>query len=352
MTALAAQRSTKKQVGDPIPTRIGRGAAVDILYKGGMAAVNAAGYLAPAGLANTDKVCGRFVDTYDNSGGSAGDINAEVEQGVFRWVNGDSITAANIGSPCYAGDDQTVYKSDAAGRPFAGIIVDVDSDGVWVLQGLFLAAAASGAPDAEAASASARYVMTTNVADLGAFTVAQDGVTGVEGDFVLLANQTTASQNGVYVIGTVAAGVAPLTRASWMPAGTVLRSGHTVRVESGTLFASTNWFINTAGAITVGTTAHTWYPEAVSTTAVLVAGTVTVSSIPVLSATRTGIVLSRHTANTSTATTGGYHATVAGANGVTAGTVGTAAIVIEATVAAGTINNADVSTLHVTVINR
>lgn len=531
MTILSASRSTPKQVGDPIPARVGRGMAVDIGYKGGMAAVNAAGFLAPAGLAASDIVCGRFLATYDNSAGAAGDISGEVEQGVFRWANGDSIVAADVGSPCYASDDQTVTLSDSAGtRPFAGIIVDVDTSGVWVLQGIFLAASASGtaaqsadiprvyaargastadvanlaaftvandgitlvagdvvllkdqntasqnglytvgvvgggtapltrptffndaaevAPGslvhvsegtanadswlylatneaivvgttalsftalpggfglaaaladvtkaAESAgtsllaaridhkhdistaapgatgeanaegsatslarsdhvhaehSKSVRYVMTTNVAALATFTVLQDGVTGVEGDLVLLANQTTGAESGVYVLGAVAGGNAPLTRAAWMPAAAVLRSGYTVHVESGTLNAASNWFISTAGAITIGTTAHAWYPESITQSVVLVAGTATLTNVPVLSITKTGWAITRRIANTSNLTVGGYCVSVAGANGVTAGTVGTASVVIEATVGAGTINNADISTLQVSIVNR
>lgn len=153
MAALTAKRDTRKQVGDPIPPRVGLGMAADVGYKGGMAAVNASGYLQAAGQAVAENVIGRFVDTYDNSGGSPGDINGEVEQGVFRWANGDSIAIANIGDPCYASDDQTVAKSDAAGsRPFAGIIVDVDSQGVWVLQGLFVTEGGGAAAQGTAAS--------------------------------------------------------------------------------------------------------------------------------------------------------------------------------------------------------
>jgi hypothetical protein len=138
MTALSAIRDTEKLVGDPIPARVGRGAATDVLYKGGMAAINAAGYLAPAGLAVTDVVVGRFVDTYSN-GGSPGAITAEAEQGVFRWANGDAIAITDLGKPCYALDDATVTKGDGgSSRPFAGIIADVDSEGVWVMQGLYL----------------------------------------------------------------------------------------------------------------------------------------------------------------------------------------------------------------------
>lgn len=260
--ALSAQRNTRKQVGDPIPARVGRGAAVDILYKGGMAAVNAAGYLAPAGLASTDKVCGRFVDTYDNSGGSAGDITAEVEQGVFRWANGDSIVASDIGKACYASDDLTVNKGDGAGtRPFAGIIVDVDSDGVWVLQGLFLAASASGAA-AQSADIprlyAARGASTANVANLAAFTVANDGITLAAGDIVLLKNQSAGAENGLYVVGTVGGGTAPLTRATFFDDGTEVAPGAIVHVSEGTANADRYYFLATNEAITVGTTALTF----------------------------------------------------------------------------------------------
>lgn len=197
-----------------------------------------------------------------------------------------------------------------------------------------------------------RYVMTTNVANLAAFTVVQDGVTGIETDLVLLANQTGGDESGVYVIGAVAGGTAPLTRVAWLPATAVVRGGYTVHVEEGTLFADTNWFIAEAGAITIGTTAHHWYPESITQSVILVAGTVTVANVPVLSATKSAVVLTRQAANTCAATDGGYHATTGGATGITPGVVGTAAVIIEACVLAGTINNADISTLHATIINR
>jgi len=260
--ALSAARNTKKQVGDPIPARVGRGAAVDILYKGGMAAINAAGYLAPAGLAVTDTICGRFVDTYDNSGGSAGDITAEVEQGVFRWTNGDSIVATDIGAPCYASDDQTITKADGNGtRPFAGVIVDVDSVGVWVIQGLFLAASAAGA-QAQSASVprlyAARGASTANVANLAAFTVANDGITLAAGEIVLLKDQSAPAENGLYVVGTVGAGTAPLTRATFFDDGTEVAPGAVVHVSEGTANADRFYFLATNVAITVGTTSLTF----------------------------------------------------------------------------------------------
>lgn len=173
MTALAAARNTRALVGSPIPVEVERGAAVDVCYEGGMAAINDAGFLAPAGLAVSDRVIGRFKATVDNSGGSAGDVNAAVEQGAFRWANGDTITASSVGDPCYAGDDQTVYKSDGAGtRPFAGVIVDVDSVGVWVLQGLFVTAGGGSAGGSAASGDIALSIYeareVTSAGDVGA----------------------------------------------------------------------------------------------------------------------------------------------------------------------------------------
>ncbi|GAF89819.1 unnamed protein product, partial [marine sediment metagenome] len=163
-----------------------------------------------------------------------------------------------------------------------------------------------------------RFVMTTNVAALATFVVTQDGVVGVEGDLVLLAQQTVAAESGVYVLGAVV-GTAPLTRVAWLPDDAIVQGGYTVHVSEGTLFANTNWFIADAGAITINTVGHDWYPECVTQTVVLVAGTVTVATVPVLDLVRTGIVLTRQIANTSAATDGGYHATNGGATGLTAG---------------------------------
>jgi len=194
-------------------------------------------------------------------------------------------------------------------------------------------------------------VMTTDVPALATFVITQDGVVGAEGDLVLLANQTAADENGVYELGFVA-GTAPLTRVDWMPADAILRPGYTVYVEEGTLFEATAWFIYVTDEVVIGTDAHVWYPEAVTQSVALVAGTFTLANVPVLSATRTGIVLTRRIFNTGVATDGGYFATTGGGNGVTAGPVGTCAVIVEACVLAGTLNNADVSTLNATIINR
>jgi hypothetical protein len=190
-----------------------------------------------------------------------------------------------------------------------------------------------------------RGVCLANVANLAAFTVSQNGITYAAGDVVLLTNQTTAAQNGPYVVGTVS-GTAPLTRPTWwsaakvIPVGTVFEAG-----PEGTLLAGSSWKCTCAKGAVVGTDDPALYPRLVGGTVTLVAGTVALGAsqgLFLLSTTKSPITLTRNTADTSTGTTGGYAAPVAGR---TAGKIGTAAITIVAQAAAGTTNTADVSTL-------
>lgn len=101
----------------------------------------------------------------------------------------------------------------------------------------------------------ARGASTGNVASLAAFTVANDGITLVAGDRVLLKDQTTHSQNGIYVVGTVGGGTAPLTRAADLDANSEAQPGLLVAVSEGTAGADTLWMMTTNGAPVVGTDA-------------------------------------------------------------------------------------------------
>lgn len=81
-----------------------------------------------------------------------------------------------------------------------------------------------------------------------------DGVTLATGDRILLKNQTTQSENGIF---TVNATGAP-TRATDADTAGDLSGGSFVFVEEGTTQAETGWIITTNGSITPGTTAHAW----------------------------------------------------------------------------------------------
>lgn len=138
MTALAAARNTKERTGDVLDFPV---KASTKCYQGGLAVLNA-GYAAPGTAATGLKAVGRFEAEADNSSGAAGAISARIKQGTFKFTNsaaGDAIAQDDVGADCYIVDDQTVAKTDGTGtRSRAGIIVAVDSDGVWVQIGLGL----------------------------------------------------------------------------------------------------------------------------------------------------------------------------------------------------------------------
>lgn len=107
-----------------------------------------------------------------------------------------------------------------------------------------------------------RGIVDANVANLASFTVAgNDGLTYVQGERLLLVSQTTAAQNGVYVVGVVAAGTAPLTRAPDMPAGATIYGGTIVEASEGTRWFSSSWKATATGAIVIGTNDPVFYPR-------------------------------------------------------------------------------------------
>lgn len=99
---------------------------------------------------------------------------------------------------------------------------------------------------------SVRLATTTNGNLATAFANGQtvDGIVLVTGDRILIKNQTTASENGIYV---VAVSGAP-TRATDADTSAKLTSNFAVFVEEGTVNADQGYVLTTDGAITVGTT--------------------------------------------------------------------------------------------------
>ena len=378
MTALAQERLTTSTAILP-----SRGSfpieANTRIWKGSLVALNAAGNLVPAGTAGAVSVVGKASATYNNLTGSsdfsglAGATNVEVEFGKFGWTNSpagvDFITNANVGQPCFAADDNTVALTNGgSNRLPAGIIGEVGLDGfVYVWQTPEIVAFSAGSSlysGLEEPEYRVRTVVTANVASLAAFvgvtggsSTNTDGVLCVQGDLVLLTAQTTASQNGLYVVGAVAAGSAPLTRPSWYGTGSTQLAGYLVQVSGeGTVFKNTSWkaFV-AAPTFVVDTTDPKFYPLSVTWSSALVAGTLTAGAgatagapavMPVFSA-NSQLVITRKTPNT-TAATVMYALNAA----PTPGVPGVGAIGAFATVAAGTINNADISTLTCTLINQ
>ena len=118
--------------------------ATDILYAGGMACLNAAGALEPAGAsAGQTPVIGRIERTVDNS--AAAGLLAQVMPGQFQYTNsGASIDANDVGELCYAVDDESVHLASAGTRPIAGVITNVTAGGDVVVQTVFHCAPSAG----------------------------------------------------------------------------------------------------------------------------------------------------------------------------------------------------------------
>ncbi len=111
-------------------------AAAVLGYSGALAVLDANGNVKPGVTGIGLSGLGKFSDTFDNSAGIAGAKNADVDVGVFQFANSanaDAITQADIDRYCYVVDDQTVAKTDGGStRSVAGIVADVDAQGVWV----------------------------------------------------------------------------------------------------------------------------------------------------------------------------------------------------------------------------
>lgn len=101
---------------------------------------------------------------------------------------------------------------------------------------------------------SVRAASTANVTVAGPGT-SIDGVTLANGDRVLLKNQTTASENGIYDFNGAAAA---MTRSADADVNAEVTSGLSVLVTEGTANADTQWVLNTNDPIVVGTTALTF----------------------------------------------------------------------------------------------
>lgn len=94
-----------------------------------------------------------------------------------------------------------------------------------------------------------RAASTANIATLsGLLTI--DGIVLADGDRVLVKDQTTASQNGIYV-----ASAGSWTRATDFDQSADIGSGAFTFVEEGTINADSGWVLTTDGVITLGTTA-------------------------------------------------------------------------------------------------
>jgi hypothetical protein len=150
MAALTTSRNTP-EMADGGRIRVLSVEANTTIFLGSMVAINAAGNAVPASAttttANAQKVIGRAEYVVNgipsqnavNNPGTAGAIQVAVRKGVFMYAQDNSITAASVGSQCFALDDNNVTATDRASGAsvqqyaVAGQVVALDASGeVWV----------------------------------------------------------------------------------------------------------------------------------------------------------------------------------------------------------------------------
>jgi hypothetical protein len=104
-------------------------------YAGTMAMLTTATVkVAEAADTSGNIVLGRVEQTVDNADT---DQYVTIRPGIFRYVNDSSypVTRAYIGQPCYVKDGKTVtLTAGSTNNISAGLVYDVDADGVWVDQ--------------------------------------------------------------------------------------------------------------------------------------------------------------------------------------------------------------------------
>ncbi|GKU79280.1 pyocin knob domain-containing protein [Paenibacillus sp. L3-i20] len=210
--------------------------------------------IAAIGLANgaaTDTVIGArtIIDTTAQTVGAAAPISTLLGQmgnmiksitGKTNWYTPPAITlesaSAQLTAATHAATVSAIMKRDAAGR---AQVADPAVDGDIVNRGFLYNRDAKDA---------VRVATTANITLSATQTV--DGIVLAVGDRVLVKNQTTAAQNGIYA---VAAGV--WLRAADSDIAAKVTPGMTTRVLDGTVNKLSTWQLTTAGTITLNTTA-------------------------------------------------------------------------------------------------
>lgn len=109
-------------------------AAATIINLGTLVAIDAAGNAKPAADTAALKVIGVAQETVDNTAGAAGAVSVTIKRSTFKLANSatDAVDADDKVKVCYVEDDSTVRETGGTNSIKAGLVILVESDGVWV----------------------------------------------------------------------------------------------------------------------------------------------------------------------------------------------------------------------------
>jgi hypothetical protein len=189
-----------------------------------------------------------------NSSGVGASIT--VQSGTNSNVNlaPSGTGTVDVGSARITNLATPTQSTDATTKAY----VDATASGLDVKQSVRLSTTANLTATASGTGAGKTL---TNSGTQAVFAV--DGVTAVQGDRVLVKNQTTGANNGVYTVttvGTVSTNwvLTRATDADNSSPATEVTSGMFTFIEEGSTLANTGWVLSTTGTITLDTTGLTF----------------------------------------------------------------------------------------------
>jgi hypothetical protein len=106
--------------------------AAEVIYAGALVMMDGSGEALAGAIATGQIAVGKAVESVDNT---ADGKTVMVEVGTHKFANdtGTAVVTSDIGGTCWILDDQTVSgTSNGDTRSRAGVVMDVDTDGVWV----------------------------------------------------------------------------------------------------------------------------------------------------------------------------------------------------------------------------
>ena len=210
----------------------------------------------------------RTPTTHASTHASGGSDPVTIAESQVTGLTTDLAAKAPLASPALTGTPTAPTASaldnstKVATTAYADSAVAVEKSRAQTAEGLLAVKSLNLSDIANAATARlnlgvtqltcAAAVAVSNVSSLTTSTSTIDGYTLATGDLVLLAGQTTASQNGLWKIPASGS----WTRPDEMPASGAFTSGRKVAILGGNNFAGTEWLI---GAVaTIDTTSQSW----------------------------------------------------------------------------------------------